>query len=80
MEAFLEKIILDLGMPVFSRLNPPWLKSCYFRSGRGLLPLVVSRRVCSAVAYSSSATLPKMPNRWVNDWEVKCLFLQLHTG
>ena len=23
MEAFLEKIILDLGMPVFSRLNPP---------------------------------------------------------
>ena len=26
MEAFLEKIILDLGMPVFSRLNPPWYK------------------------------------------------------
>ena len=24
MEAFLEKIILDLGMPVFSRLHPPW--------------------------------------------------------
>ena len=29
MEAFWKKIILDLGMPRFSRLHPPWVNLCW---------------------------------------------------